>query len=523
MTRSIDTASRAASSATENGTARETISGDRVSGDGVSGDRVSGDRVERLATDDAIVLRIHSALPQPGWRPRLAGDQLRADHAGTPVWFEDIFYEVVDHHEQSAGGHCYDLALWDERMSMRAPREYSPESRAAVAAARREQARHDTMYWVVTLLAPLLSLLPADRQLQIEHRWGLPAAGNTARWALLLAVLGSVGVAMRASPRSLFLYLLAESMVRFTAAWLGSMPSGSALVCLPLEALRLVRRRLGRAQRDQNHEADAARLRAQEVDFDAFSRAVDSVEPVEVDGFRRLQVTSLLPKEHWTLFKTAIRFRDQLWIAVEREVLAPPPGQHRHGHLEGHLEWHLEGHLEEHRFLLEPLDEGAIITQCVDYDPREVQQLHRERLRRRYETWIFSLHSIWGALDWRLKQQLEAAFDFDAYRASRLNVALLALGGGVTALGQLGPILSQRADTSHLVALLSGALLVWECLVRWQQLRRGDDQGSLLARPLAGLARRMLRVGPRPAPERTSTRPPGDGAAGSPETPRPVP
>lgn len=458
----------------------------------------AGDRIERLPPGGLLALRIDASYEQPGWRARTKGSQTRADHAGTAVLFEGAFYEVLALCKQGNGRYLYELAPWDGRFPMAAPKEYSKESCEHLAAAVRAQRREDGLALGSLLLSPLVSMLPAQDQLAIERRWQLHAAWNCCLWAAIFTGLSSLSIGVAVvhilSRRPsfftahipLFLYYFLESLVRYAVSWSSSLPVGSLPVALPIETFRLVRRLASKEQRDR----DAPRLRAQEIAFDTFDNAVDSVEPVDLgDGKPRLRVTSLLPKDHWTLFHSGIRYQDKLWIAVEREELQP---ERRPGRKD-------TDQLERHRFLLEPLGEGAMVASCLDYDPREVQHIHRERLRRRYEAWIYSLAMLWGALEWPLKQRLEAAFDFDALRSSKQNVVLLGIGGGGTALGQLAGIVQGSATLSHFVALFLGALLLWESILRWQQLKRGYDQGSLLGLPLAGVARVMLRVGARNA------------------------
>ncbi len=137
-------------------------------------------------------LRLDCRREKPGWQARLPGGLIEAQFAGTAVFFEERYYEVVAAREVG-GAVSYYLDPWDDAIVLRRIVELSPEATAREAAERAGDVRRRSTASALVVLAPLVGLLPASYQESIERRYGLPASRATA-WsaASLLAVASSI-------------------------------------------------------------------------------------------------------------------------------------------------------------------------------------------------------------------------------------------------------------------------------------------------------------------------------------------
>jgi hypothetical protein len=206
---------------------------------------------------DGCRLRIDAPREQPGWRPRRWAEPTLPELAGTAVFFEDDLLEVVRAEPQSGAGWSYFLAPWDDAHPLRGMVVYGAEECRREAADRARRQRAQGVAAVLTVLAPLVALLPAADQRRLELELGFPAARGTLLGAVL-ALAGSFGVlvlgmsqtfgrgidpglawAVDALPFALFFVI--ESLVRLWVALQLGEPMGSFPVWLPVSLVRGVR------------------------------------------------------------------------------------------------------------------------------------------------------------------------------------------------------------------------------------------------------------------------------------------
>ena len=199
--------------------------------------------VTRFPAGGDFVLRVDSPEPKPSWRTRIPGDQLRTDHPGTPVLFEDRWLEVLRYEEIAAGDdrsarHCYYLAEWDDLYIMGPPTEYSRESLAREIQESTDRSQRDQKAQQLGAAGLLVALLPAAEQRRLANEFGFDAERWTRRSAMLMIFLVSpiiiFGVPVWGSgPGGALMllgfgYLLLESAMRWASS-LGREPAGSVL------------------------------------------------------------------------------------------------------------------------------------------------------------------------------------------------------------------------------------------------------------------------------------------------------
>ena len=439
-----------------------------------------GDGLTRYAPGAPFALRFDSRLEWDGWQARVDGDAVRATFPGTAVRVEDVWYEVR-RAETVAGRFVYFLAPWDDSFPLREPRELSAEACRREHARQREKVQRQQASTLLTLATPFVGLLPAADQERLERELGLPAVRTTlvsaAVFGFVALLLAGPGLAVAFVPRfatanpglawmgtvlPLSLLTLVDSLVRVMHAVAGS-AAGSAPVVFALAIWRQLR--------------TTGPLR-RKLPPGALAGVRDEVRGLpatraEGPGF---EVVSRLPKPHWTLNVTPIRYGGAMWAAVERDEREV-------------------GGETRHRFVLRPYDAETLRAQPVDYAPEEVEELHRREVLADRQMWVGLGGALWGLLDGGRQQALAALFDFDPTAQTRHSTTLGLVFGTIGATLALLYLVSGGGKTMDWVMLLACGAVIGESLARRRRLDRGVVSGSVLGvplRPFAWLLRRGL-------------------------------
>lgn len=443
-----------------------------------------GDGLTRYPPGSPFLLRFDSLREWESWKARVEGDLVRATFPGTPVRVEGEWYEVV-RAEPVGARFVYYLAPWDERFPLREPQELSPEACRREHARQQERERRRQAATVLSMIAPLVGLLPAEEQERIERELGLPAVRATLLSALTFGLpamcLVSAGLAVATQPRLalqypalawtagilwLSLFVFADSVVRLVHA-----VAGEAAGSLPVVALMTAWRQLLVA-------TAGWRGRPRRPPPGALVGVRDEVRPVppargEPAGF---EVVSRLPKPHWTLNVTPILYMGSHWAAVEREEVAG------------------EGEVR-HRFVLRPYEAEVLRAPPVAYAPDEVERLHREQVLADRQMWIGIGGALWGMLDEPRQAALAKLFDYDPVQQTRRSTTLGIVFGSLIAVLAVVYIAGGKAQCADAVMLLGGIAVVGESVMRRRRLDGGVISGSFLGvplRPFAWLLRRGL-------------------------------
>jgi hypothetical protein len=414
---------------------------------------------------------------------------VRATFPGTAVRVDGEWYEVM-RAEPLAGRIAYYLAPWDESFPLRDPRELSAEACRREHARVREEARREQATSLAVLATPLVGLLPAAEQERLERELGVPAVRATLASALafgvpafLLTITGLLwalqpsfaalhpGLGWTRTLLPLSLLVLVDSLARVVMA-VGGQPAGSAPFVFGWGVWRDMRLRRGPRRPPPG----------------AFAGVRDDVRPVPAKGDEEagFEVVSRLPKPHWTLHATPIHYAGKLWAAVERTETGT-------------------GAEKRHRFVLRPYDRDTLRSPPVDYDPAEVEQLHRREVIAVRQVWVALGAALWGLLDARRQEMLAAVFDFDPERQTR-NSTTLGLGFGVLgAVIALVYLVSGGGRGIDWAMLCGGAAVAAESFARRRRLdERGVIPGSVLGVPLRPFAALLLRgLEPSHAPAET--------------------
>jgi len=180
--------------------------------------------------------------PEPkGWRARRARTRISPEHPGTAVSWDGELFEVVAARETAAGEARYSLARWPERHTIRVIETYDDAGeerrrREGLDAARRRRRRRGLL-----VLSPLAGHLPGGVQERWEREYDVSASGMTivsalppfvfgVLCALSLTIGGFTGIPLLPWPVGVLvggLYLMIESGLRLSAAWVQGRPTGS--------------------------------------------------------------------------------------------------------------------------------------------------------------------------------------------------------------------------------------------------------------------------------------------------------
>lgn len=131
---------------------------------------IGRDRIQ--SRDDGTV--VLSTPAEKGWRARLTGTQIDAEHPGTAIDTGDAMWEVVEA-KPLPNGVRYLLAPWRDEHTIRELDRYDEESERVRAEKRRAAQRRESRGRIVFLLAIFVGHLPAHVQSDMESEYGLGA------------------------------------------------------------------------------------------------------------------------------------------------------------------------------------------------------------------------------------------------------------------------------------------------------------------------------------------------------------
>jgi hypothetical protein len=444
-----------------------------------------GEYLTRFEAGAPHALRLDCRREKPGWRMRLPGGLVEPEFAGTAVLFEERHYEVVAAREVG-GWVSYYLDPWDDAVLLRQVSELSPTASAREAAERSREQRHRSTTIGLTLLAPLVGLLPADVQWLIERSYGLPASRATVWSAVPMLVASAVILVLALSERFAgalgasrsaewapwhgpSLYFLIESLLRLGGALVAGEANGSLPVVALFRLVARVRRRTGRPA--------APPLQSDSAGLDVLAASdqivrIDSQPP-------RLEILSLLPKPHWSGV-TGIHHAGTWYRLVETSSEA-------------------RGRGAVQRFVLEEHAGAATMRGVCEYDPREVVELQRMATVARQATWVETFAPVFGLLDERDQRRLARDFDYLPEHSTGWSIVITAIFGIAAAGPAAVYLVSGNGNPFDGAMLLGGGGLVADSSRRAVALNRGAITPSWLAPPLRLLCGRLLDGSPTDA------------------------
>src|ERR1051325_3910638 len=154
------------------------------------------DRV-RVAGDKIILF---SRITK-GWQARVLAANLRPEHPGTAVLWDEQYYEVIDAGVMQGGGVRYVLAAWRDEHVFRDVQTYDDASEAALAADYELAKRQRSRSKIVWLFSILLGHLPAPVQNRLANEYGVSAPRMTLVSTIPSVVLLSICVWLYAGAR----------------------------------------------------------------------------------------------------------------------------------------------------------------------------------------------------------------------------------------------------------------------------------------------------------------------------------
>lgn len=452
---------------------------------------VGGDVFSTVDPSQPDQLQVDAGFVLAGWRPRPPRVPSRPAFPGTAVWAQERWFEVVRMERGSAGSRViYHLEIWESNQPIRAPQELTPEACERATAAHRLELRRARKAKRAGWMIFFVGLLPREEQQRLELEYGIrPAVGSLASAAVLcsgsiatmLLIFGrsqglpmSPSLARYADAALLFspflLYLIVESLFRINSALSGE-PLGSFLVAGPYTLIQ----RLFNARPGQRRPSLPPAPRAIRGSGHRWLEAQDRVQPLgpDADGKHRLEIRSLLPKEHWRAHIHAIDWQGRRYTLEERTQ--DPSNELSYG------------------FMLEEADEDVLFRDLHTYDPNEVREVYRAQKRLSVGSWVKSFGLLWGYTDPKLQETLAEIYGYHPWRNTKGSIhfslffALLMLAIGAHRMAQ------GSAIPGDALVLLFFLAVLWDAVVRFVRLREGELTESFLGPALAPLVRPALR------------------------------
>lgn len=129
---------------------------------------------DQLISASREQIEIHSALDK-GWRPNMPRTHTSAEYPGTPVHWDDHWYEVITVETTRSGARLYTLKPWRDKFPIRNPSEYSEATAKALKAQHAQTLRREKASRSLLLSGLVIGHAPAHAQLEIEREYGLSA------------------------------------------------------------------------------------------------------------------------------------------------------------------------------------------------------------------------------------------------------------------------------------------------------------------------------------------------------------
>lgn len=431
-------------------------------------------------------LRIESPFEKPGWKSRNFSPIGQTMFPGSAVEFEGVQYEIIlqDFDAGPPRMISYYLKRWEDPNVMRAQFPYNEQECRKLARSYKERARTNRLTWILTLLAPLLGTLPAEDQIRISNRYGIPATRMTtfsalvllfpAGFGMLLHIAHVIGEAPLPGPSwikplyPLAVYLFIESLLRIMSSMKLEEPMGSLPVSFPVLLWRSIRRPLDPDyKRRQFEKLETTDEKHRQI----LSSARDEILNISSEH-HDLEIVSILPKDHWNA-RLGIGYNGDWYGLVGSETLR-------------------QGKNVRYRYFLKKATEDTWFANAREYNPEEVQLLYREKRRIDLKTWVDTFAPFWGLLPRSDQLRMEELYDFDTLKFTRLTTVLLGLLGSLNLFLCLVNILLRVAGPLDAWLLLPALFLTLESISRWTDLRKGEPSGSILGNAVRPFARRLL-------------------------------
>ncbi len=207
---------------------------------------VGRDRVERLPNGD---FEIHSALDK-GWRGRRDRTNTTPEFPGTPVRWDEQWFEVVLVKRLADGRRTYVLSPWPAHHLTRNPARYDQASERALAAEVERRAKNQKSSRGIAVAGLIIGHIPGHAQREVEREYGFSSIALSLI-SLILPILFAAWTATRlpvqglppphASPPQvgIAIMLFCESMLRLMLVLRLSSPMGSVIGLIGYELWRL--------------------------------------------------------------------------------------------------------------------------------------------------------------------------------------------------------------------------------------------------------------------------------------------
>ena len=124
-------------------------------------------------------IRLFSRISK-GWQPRVPATNIRGEHPGTAVLWDEQYYEVIEAGVMQGGGVRYVLAAWRDEHVFRDFQVYDDDSEARLAADFEQAKRQRSRGKLVWLSSMVLGHLPAPVQNRLANEYGVAAPRMTA-------------------------------------------------------------------------------------------------------------------------------------------------------------------------------------------------------------------------------------------------------------------------------------------------------------------------------------------------------
>jgi hypothetical protein len=456
----------------------------------MTNDRVrfaEGDFLTRYPAGHHYDLRIESPFEKPGWKPRSFSTIGQTMFPGSAIEFEGIYYEII-FQDFIAGPPMmisYDLKRWDDNHVIRTQFHYNEEECRKEANALRERNQSNRLNILLSILSPLIGMLPAEDQIRISNRFGISATHMTSFSALTILLPAGyfmisfiahvIGQAPLAGPSwfrlfyPLGFYFFTESLLRMLTSMKLEEPIGSLPVAFPVLLWRSIRRSFDSEYRQKQFE----RLeRADEKHQQILANARDEI--IEVGSEKHdLEIVSLLPKAHWNA-RLAIGYNGDWYGLVGSEKLR-------------------QGKNVRYRYFLKKASEGTWFANAREYNPEEVQIFYKDQRRTDLKTWVDTFAPLWGLLSRDDQLRLEELYDFDALKFTKLTTFLLGLLGTVNLLICVANIAARTATRLDAWLFLPALFLTLESFSRWLDIRKGEPSGSWFGNIVRPFARKLIQ------------------------------
>jgi hypothetical protein len=431
-------------------------------------------------------LRIESPLEKPGWKGRRFSTIGQSMFPGTAIEFEGLYYEVVlqDFEPGPPQVVTYYLKRWEDSHTIRTQFHYNEMECQKLLQSHRQEKQTHIVTLMLESLVPFIGMLPAEDQIKIGNRYGLPPTRMTSISAavmlvpsvtgMLLFIAHFFGLGDLPGPQWLQIlypfgmYFFTECLLRLMTAMKLEEPIGSLLVALPLLVFRGIRRSFDPAYKQRELEARHSRSENHQPILLNARDEILKVESTDHD----LEVISVLPKDHWNA-RLGIGYNGDWYGLVGSERIRQRKNI-------------------RYKYFLKKAEEGTWFSNVREYDPEEVQVLYREKRRTDLKTWVDTFAVAWGMLAKEDQIALEEIYEFDALKFTKMTAVLVGFFGFVNLIICIINFVTHIASAADGWIFLPALYFVVESYSRWQEARKGEPAGSVLGVLVRPFATKLL-------------------------------